>query len=157
MSWTIHALFTPVCQGPFTTQCPQAMVHIIHQNYHKSQHQTKHLQELLKDKFSILYVTVDVCGVVSRQGSARHNRENFPTMSYSHNLFHIFFKSQACISFIVENLRPKTKTLLTVMLSWVLLTYELLLGCPALRAVFLLFSKLHQNVCLKGLRIFNFW
>lgn len=45
--------------------------------------------------------------------------------------------------------------LLTVMLSWVYLTYDLLVGCPALRAVFLLFSKLHQSVRLKGLRPFG--
>lgn len=50
------------------------------------------------------------------------------------------------------NLKPQTEILLTVMLSGVLLTYELLVGCPALRAAFLLFSKLHQSVCLKGLR-----
>lgn len=93
-----------VCQGPLTTQCPQAMVHIIHQNSHKSQPQTKHLPQLLKDKFSILYVIVDVCDVVSMQRSTRHNREIFPTMPYSHNLLHIFFKSQACISFIMENI-----------------------------------------------------
>lgn len=88
----------------------------------------------------------------------RQNREVFLIMPHSHNLLHIFFKSQAYVPLSEErcmlNLRPKTEILLTVLLSCVLLTYELLVDCPALRAAFLLFSKLHQSVCLKGS---SFW
>lgn len=99
---------------------------------------------------------VDDFGVVSMQKNTRHNGEIFPAMPFSHNLLRIFFKSQTGISLhygkCMLNLKPQTEMLLTVMLSGVLLTYELLVGCPALRAAFLLFSKLHQSVCLKGLR-----
>lgn len=147
-------------KGHYSTPS-EAMVHFSHWNSHKSQSQTEHLPSLLKDKFSILGFVVDGFGDVSVQRGTRHNREIFSTMPYSHNLLRIFFKSQACISLhygkCMPNLRPKTEMLLTVMLSWVLLTYELLVGCPALRAAFLLFFKLHQSVCLKGLRFIFFF
>lgn len=105
--------------------------------------------------FRNLFFSDGVGDSVNMWRRTRHNREIF-LMPYSHVL-NTFFKSQPCTSLHYEkcmlNFRPKTEILLTAMLSSILLTFELLVGCPA---YYLLFSNLHQSVCFKGSRYFFF-